>query len=275
MSDWSDLGLPAPNVEGYGYSIDAGIMRTPFATAHPRQIRRHTRNQRTFSTSVMLTQAQLSVATEFLEADGFAGFTIGLICGRSQTVVTDLDVRVSDNYTVDAVGLNLYKLSMSLQDVPPRCTVVWVPEEYSWEPEPGRELQLTDDGWYYTGDYAGCDDCGSKLLVSESSGSTSPHVINFNITLYGQYFSLSPSIPFVAMFTSLETKYYYWDGTEFSTEYPAESHTLPAGVYSFAFPLSAGEIPVSIWVMLGRCETPHVDCPYSDRPWLLHDIVCV
>jgi hypothetical protein len=118
MSTWSDLDLPLPEVSGYGYTHDSGVLRTSFVTAHPRQARTYQTNRRTFSAEVQVTQAQLKVATDFLEVYGFTWFSIELLSGQyfSEPVSTQC-VRLSADYSVSAVGYDLYKLQMSLEQL--------------------------------------------------------------------------------------------------------------------------------------------------------------
>jgi hypothetical protein len=117
MSDWTDLDLPVPETTSYGYTVDAGLQRTPFSTANPKQRRKYETNKRIFSVAVQLTQAQLAIAESNIQLHGYTWFTMPLLSGRDETdVVSDHSVRLIDNYQVSAVGWNLYKLSMTLED---------------------------------------------------------------------------------------------------------------------------------------------------------------
>jgi hypothetical protein len=149
------------------------------------------------------------------------------------------------------------------------CVVVWTPEEYPWEPPPGRELQPQGTGWYYTGDYAGCDDCGSALL-GDTSHIVAGWTLSFTITVYGTSFDSTYSS---RQRVQTPGGTLYWDGTSFVPDYPSSYHQLPAGTYRFSF-----DVPViaetKIQVMMGLCnDSGSPECPYKDRPWLLDDIV--
>jgi len=125
MSAWSNLGLPTPEVAGYGYTIDAGILRTPFASSHQRQRRQHTTNKRTFTVSVLLTQSQVRTATAFLETSGFSWFSMDLLSGhRDAEVIASHCVKVVNNFTLSAVGANYYRLEMTLEQLVERSVIV-------------------------------------------------------------------------------------------------------------------------------------------------------
>lgn len=117
MSTWSDLGLPYLESPGYGYSVGAALLRTPFTTAHPRQRRKHTKSRKTFAAHVLLTQAQLGVATEFLETYGFTWFTIDLLSGEGNPSgeVLPHSVRLREAYSVSAAGYDLYRVELTLE----------------------------------------------------------------------------------------------------------------------------------------------------------------
>jgi hypothetical protein len=115
---WSDLELPPPEAQGYGYSIDAGLVRTTFDTAKPRQGRKHTSNKRTFTAEVKLRQAQLKIAINFLETYGYTWFSIELLSGEySDAPVSPHCVRLAEAYTITAIGADLYSLQMVLEQL--------------------------------------------------------------------------------------------------------------------------------------------------------------
>lgn len=145
------------------------------------------------------------------------------------------------------------------------CVVAWTPEEYPWEPPPGRELQPQGDGWYYTGDYAGCDDCGS-VLFGDTSHIEAEFTLSFTVSVYGS----SIASPYTAIpFVEVSGGTLFWDGVAFVQEYPEAYIELPAGDYTFSFTAPVAD-QTDIWVMMGQCSS---GCEYHDRPWLLHDIV--
>lgn len=125
MSTWSNLGLPHPDAAGYGCTIDAGLLRTPFASAHPRQKRQHVGDKRTFTVSVLLTQPQVQTAVAFLEAEGFTWFSIDLLSGqRDAEPVAAHCVRVVQDFSISAVGNGHYRLEMTLEQLVERSVIV-------------------------------------------------------------------------------------------------------------------------------------------------------
>lgn len=113
MSDWSDLGLPAFEVPGYGYSIESSLIRTPFETPQPGQSRLNRANRKTFSAEVLLTQHELSIAETFLNTGaGYVGFTVGLLTGGGYV---ELGVRACEGFQVTPIGYNTYRLRLRLE----------------------------------------------------------------------------------------------------------------------------------------------------------------
>lgn len=144
MSTWAELGLPVPEVSGYSYSTDAGLLRTSFPTAHPRQKRAYRKNRRLFTLEVQLTQAQLKTATDYLEAGGFTWFPITLLSGKDFADSVSVHcLRLTSDYSVSAVGYDLYKLQMSAEQLVENSvlvTSILYPLDV-WE---GAELELPD-----------------------------------------------------------------------------------------------------------------------------------
>lgn len=116
MSTWSDLGLPALQAPGYGYAVEASLIRTPFGTEHPNQARVNRLNRKEFTAEVLLTQHELNIAEAFIEEHGYDWFTVGVLTGRpSGTAYVDLNVRLMDSYQVSTVGYNTYRLAIKLE----------------------------------------------------------------------------------------------------------------------------------------------------------------
>ncbi len=119
MSTWSDLGFPYPQAPGYSYSIDAGLVKTAFLSANPRQSRRHQTNKRSFTLEVFVTQEQLNSVTAFLIADGFSWFSMDLLSGQLDGDPVSLHlVRLAESFQVSAVGMDYYKIQMQLEQIP-------------------------------------------------------------------------------------------------------------------------------------------------------------
>jgi hypothetical protein len=99
---------------------------------------------------VELNQAELKAATDFLEADGFSAFTLDLLSGLDETdPVSEHSVRLIDNYSVSAMGYNLYKVEMVLEGMPEEpclwCGVeaAWDAEESAWDTTVVADTELT------------------------------------------------------------------------------------------------------------------------------------
>jgi hypothetical protein len=128
MSDWSDLGLPPFQVSGYGYGVDAQILRTPFKTSWPNQARRNKHNLKTFQVTVLLTTVQLKIAETFLRS-GLAHqeFTADLLTGRGTASAYAISrVRVAADYQVSGAGQDLYQLSLVLEGGLVEATRGWM-----------------------------------------------------------------------------------------------------------------------------------------------------
>jgi len=198
---WESLGLPAFEAPGYGYTVDAGIVRTPFDTAHPRQTRRHSTNKRTFTATCQLSQAQLKLATNFLETYGFSWFSLDLLSGQIDgSPVSAHCVRLSTDYTVKALGNGWFELTAELEQLVERSILVT------------SELY--------------------PLEVTESAGVTPPDPSSFSSVSYSTAFSdaagVTPPAPFVS--TIVQTvfwSYIYSDSGAPRTDADAATITPP------------------------------------------------
>ena len=123
-SDWSNFGLPPVQRGGYGYKVAAGVLRTPFDTAQPRQKRTNTLDVRAFSGQVQMTHAQLRNAERAIQAFGFNWFTMDLISGYAGTnsvpgVFPSVHtVRLTADYRVSVLGADLYQIDLALETRP-------------------------------------------------------------------------------------------------------------------------------------------------------------
>lgn len=110
---WEALGLPAPQASDYGYDVDTGLQRTPFETAQPRQRKRHTAWNRTFTLSFLLSQAELQIAEAALKADGYSWFQMKLV-SRGGVLVDHL-VRLIEPWSVSAFSPEFFTLSLQVE----------------------------------------------------------------------------------------------------------------------------------------------------------------
>lgn len=116
MSAWSDLGLPCPSRDGYGYTRDLGLIRTPFPTAAPEQRQAQDHLALTFTLSWLLTGAQLALAEPYLLANGYQGITLELVSGASPDgVPVPHTVRLTADYEVTAVRPDCFRLAIKAE----------------------------------------------------------------------------------------------------------------------------------------------------------------
>jgi hypothetical protein len=113
MAAWADHDLPSFQTSGYRYSINAGLIRTPFETAQPRQRRVFATNAHEFSVSVWVTQAQLTVAEWFLKSYGYNWFEANLTDDLGSN--TPHLVRCTGDYSVSVKGYDTYEIQMELE----------------------------------------------------------------------------------------------------------------------------------------------------------------
>lgn len=111
MSSWTALGLPSPEVNNFGYTIAAGLLRTKFDTAHPRQVRLNTRNVKTFTLTFLLDTTQVRVADAFLSLNGYSWFGIPL----NPAGGPEITIRVIGDYKVSSRGLGLHALDLTVE----------------------------------------------------------------------------------------------------------------------------------------------------------------
>lgn len=76
---WSLSGFPAPKVEGYSYSRDAGIVRTKFRSGNTRQRVKWDDGRRNATVSFNIELSKLSAMEAFVNNRGYDWFTMGII----------------------------------------------------------------------------------------------------------------------------------------------------------------------------------------------------
>lgn len=117
MSDWSDLGLPAPTLPGYGYAPQAGLVRTKMSDGSRWQRVRYPAVRRAISVVYDLTRGELGSALTFIKESGYMWFTTPLVTGDSAGfAVTDHTVRVIANPKTSRTGWDSFNLELALED---------------------------------------------------------------------------------------------------------------------------------------------------------------
>ena len=128
MSAWTDLGLPLPNANGYGYTRDAALLRIPFDCAMPDQGQRNTNWRKTFNVSWNLTLEQLNLACQYLLSVGFSWFDLELV--SNETPIGDLisihQIRLTSSYNIKPIGGIYFELSANIESrvTPVSCTTI-------------------------------------------------------------------------------------------------------------------------------------------------------
>ena len=111
---WADLGLPCPLRSDYGWRADAGLSRTPFATALPEQAQVRTGRRHTFSLAWLLTRTQLALAEPYLLASAYDGAGITLELLTTAGLVTQT-VRLAADLEVSPADGELFKLRATFE----------------------------------------------------------------------------------------------------------------------------------------------------------------
>ena len=114
MSDWTDLGFPAPQSGNYGFDRDVGILRTPFGTAWPRQKQGWKDKRETFNVWCMISASQLATAETFFADDAYDWFTMPLINGDAAGVA-DYTVRASSPCSFTPLGMEWWKAQFTVE----------------------------------------------------------------------------------------------------------------------------------------------------------------
>ena len=131
---WEGLGLPCPQLSGFGYDIDLGLVRTPFDFGAPRQDTLYDIRPRRFDADFLLTKAQLATAEEWLDERGFETWELKLLSAESVTgAAIPHDVRITGNWSVSAVRADLYSLTLPLevQEADESCSLVKYCDSYT------------------------------------------------------------------------------------------------------------------------------------------------
>ena len=109
MTDWADLSLPCPRRAEYGWRIDAGLNRTPFAGPLPEQAAARSSRRQTFGLTWFLTGEQLARAETYLLDSAYAGegIVLDLLTSAGFGPVT---VRLCADLEVQPTDGDLYRL---------------------------------------------------------------------------------------------------------------------------------------------------------------------
>ena len=117
MSAWTDLGLPLPNANGYGYTRDAALLRIPFDCAMPDQDQRNANWRKTFNISWNLSLEQLNLACQYLLSVGFSWFDLELVSNETpiNENISIHQIRLTSNYNIKPLGGIYFQLSANVE----------------------------------------------------------------------------------------------------------------------------------------------------------------
>lgn len=118
MTAWADLSLPCPRRAEYGWRIDAGLSRTPFAGPLPEQEVARTSRRQTFGLTWFLTGEQLARAETYLLDSAYAGegIVLDLLTSAGFGPVT---VRLCADLEVQPTDGDLYRLRAQFETLVP------------------------------------------------------------------------------------------------------------------------------------------------------------
>jgi len=129
------IGTLCPTVVGYGYAVDAGLVRTPMHTGATRQRRRWFNARHEITLRFILTVEGLAFAESFLDAVDYGWFTIGIITSAHEdgNVVVH-SVRPTADPVVRAItGAHRYEFLLPVESFDP---IILVEGSVPVEPEP-------------------------------------------------------------------------------------------------------------------------------------------
>jgi len=113
---WADAGFPLPNLSGYAYSRDAGLVRTQMQSGAVRQRRRWTVGRRTATITFPIATDMLYALEEFVNQQGPAWFTMGLVTGdNSSQVAAPHVVRITANPAYSSLQGETIEVALSLE----------------------------------------------------------------------------------------------------------------------------------------------------------------
>lgn len=124
---WDTYNLPLPKMSGYGYTVDAGLIRTPMDSGYHYQRRRWDNRPTQFTLTFELSTAELQTVSEWINTYGYTWFYMPLISGANgMPQPMDHLVRFMDNLDITATGWDLYELSsiVEMKESTPACTLL-------------------------------------------------------------------------------------------------------------------------------------------------------
>jgi hypothetical protein len=98
---WEDRGVTCPAIEGFGYEVDAGLLRTPIASAYARQRRRYTSRPTGYQLTWRLDTGQLNALEALVQSDGYKWIYVPAVTGQvDDWMAVDHLIRFTSNLQV-------------------------------------------------------------------------------------------------------------------------------------------------------------------------------
>lgn len=114
--EWSLNGFPPPVVSSYGYSKDAGLVRTEFRSGATRQRRRWGDGRRSVTATFNIQTEDLFALETFINTKGYTWFTMGLITSDNSSDHIRLHtVRIKGNPKAGNIYGDTFSMSLELE----------------------------------------------------------------------------------------------------------------------------------------------------------------
>ena len=111
-----DYGIPLPAISSFGYTSDAGIIRTEFENGQTRQRRRHTTQRKTYSLTWRLSTEWLHWWEQFAQHYGYKWHFLPLVTGQcADWFPLEHPIRYISDYSVELVGVDVWEVSVEAE----------------------------------------------------------------------------------------------------------------------------------------------------------------
>jgi hypothetical protein len=142
--------LPPPDRDGYSYSLDFGLLRTPFEGGYIRQRRTAFGMPGFYALTFRMNTAHLGILQKFLDEHGYAWFAMDLVSGAARYVRPASDclmhrVRFTSNPLHEMIGPNLWRVTLQAEVQSMRDPSADAAGNFSFALVDDVKPELTDD----------------------------------------------------------------------------------------------------------------------------------
>lgn len=133
MYRWDELGLPTPRLQGYSYTVDAGLARTPMDSGYHQQRRRWKNRPTLFQLEFEVSTAELQTVSEVINLYCYDWVYMPLISGANGLPKPmDHIVRFNSDLSVTAEGWDSYLVAatVEMEEATPSCTLEAYCDDY-------------------------------------------------------------------------------------------------------------------------------------------------